>query len=210
MGEEKDERKRSHLRLVVNNVEKRPPRPAGGGEDFIPLEELVVQRDALRGNFYRGMDRWQAKAFETLERFLASKGWPYGLDPLHGQLLVLPVVAVSPEMAEFGATPQDELLLSITEDITKKGLCLSTEMILPFYSEDDAVMEDALLYSPMFPYGTLFLEENRQDGFLDLVYRLAFPLYPPAPTAKLFDKMFAVVSYELIETMRSLTDYPDA
>ncbi|HEY6837587.1 MAG TPA: hypothetical protein VI389_02470, partial [Geobacteraceae bacterium] len=201
---------RSHLRLVVNNVEKRAPRPADGGEDFIALEELVAQRDMLRDDFYRGMDPWHVKAYAAIERFLGLKQWPYGLDPHHGRLLVLPALVVSPEVAEFGVSPQDELLLSVTEDVTKKGLCLSAEMILPFYSEDDAVMEDALLYSPMFPYGTLFLEENRQDGFLDLVYRLAFPLYPPTPTTKLLDKMFAVASFELVETMRSLADYPDA
>jgi hypothetical protein len=210
MAEDKDERKRSHLRLVVNNVEKRAARPAEGGEEFISLDELMAQRDALRGDFYRGMDRQLTKVYETLERFLAHAGWPYGLDPHHGRLLVLPAVALSPELAELGVTPQDELLLSVTEDVTKKGLCLSVEMILPFYSEDDAVMEDALLYSPMFPYGTLFLEENRQDGYLDLIYRLAFPLYPPTPTGRLMDKLFAVVAYELPETMRCLAEYPEA
>ncbi|HEY6839199.1 MAG TPA: hypothetical protein VI389_10685, partial [Geobacteraceae bacterium] len=96
MGDEKDERKRSHLRLVVNNVEKRAPRPAEGGEDFIALEELVAQRDMLRGNFYRDMDPWQAKAYAAIERFLGARQWPYGLDPHHGRLLVLPALVVSP------------------------------------------------------------------------------------------------------------------
>ncbi|HEY6008358.1 MAG TPA: hypothetical protein VIU40_08550 [Geobacteraceae bacterium] len=210
MDKDTDERKRAHLRLVVNNPEKRQTRPAAEGADYIPLPELVAQRDQLRNDFYRGMERRQTKAFTALESYLAAREWPYGLDPEHGNLLVLPAEIVAPETVDYGVSPQDEALLSVTEDVTKLGLCLTLEMILPFYSEDDAVMEEALLYSPMLPYGTLFLEENRQDGFLDLIYRLAFPLYPALPSARLFDKLFAVAAYELHETLRCLAEYPEA
>jgi hypothetical protein len=208
MDKDTDERKRTHLRLVVNNPEKRQPRPTEGG-DLVPLEELVALRDQLRGEFYRGMERWQTKAFTVLERWLAAREWAYGLDPQHGPLLVLPAAMVVPEAIDFGGNPQDELLVSITEDATKLGLCLTLEMILPFYSDDDAVMEEALLYAPMLPYGTMFLEENRQDGFLDLIYRLAFPLYPAVPTVRLLDKLFAVAAFELREILHCLAEYPE-
>ena len=46
MAQDKDDRKRPHLRLVVNNVEQRKPRPATGEEDFVPLEALVARRDS--------------------------------------------------------------------------------------------------------------------------------------------------------------------
>jgi hypothetical protein len=210
MNKETDERKRSHLRLVVNNPEKRQPRPQAEGEEIIPLAELVTRRDQVRGDFYRGLEKRQVKSFEVLERFLASRDWPYGLDPSHGRLLVLPAAVVAPETADYGVGPQDELLIAITEDATKLGLCLTLEMILPFYSDDDAVMEEALLYSPMLPYGTLFLEENAQDEYLDLIYRLAFPLYPALPSVPLLEKLFAVASFELYETLRSLAEYPEA
>ena len=70
-------------------------------------------------------------------------------------------------------------------------------------------MEDALLYSPIFQYGALFLEENRQDGLLDLIYRLGFPLYPPALTARLLDRLFTIAAFELRETLRCLMDFSD-
>ena len=210
MTEEKDEKKRTHLRLVVNNPEKRPQRPAEGEGDFVPFEELVARREAFRADFYRGMDRWQAQSCERLERFFAARGWSYGLDPYHGQLMVLPAAAIAPDVIDYGATLQDEVLLFVTEDASGMGLCLTLEMILPFYSDDDSVMEDALLYAPLLPYGTLFLEENRQDGFLDLIYRVAFPLYPPVPTRRLLEKLFAAIAYELRETLRALVEYPEA
>ena len=98
----------------------------------------------------------------------------------------------------------------MAEDATGKGLCLSLEMMLPYWSEDEAIMEETLLYAPVFQYGALFLEENRQDGLLDLIYRLGFPLYPPAPTDKLLDRLFSIASYELAEILRSLAEYPEA
>ena len=84
----------------------------------------------------------------------------------------------------FGMVPHDELLVFIAEDAGGEGLCLSMEMIMPFYSDDEAVMEEALLYSPVLQYGSLFIEENQQDGLLDLIYRLGFPLYPPVPIGR--------------------------
>lgn len=208
MAHDKDDRKRPHLRLVVDNAEKRPPRPAGDDEVSIPLEELIARRDYFRPLFYDGLERLQAKACEALERFLIGRGWPYGLDPHHGRLIVLPAGAVCPEAAEYGGLQQDELLLYISDDASGKGGCLSLEMVLPFYSEDEAVMEDALLYSPLFQYGALFLEENRQDDLLDLIYRLGFPIYPPALTPRLIDRLFGAAAYELKETLRSLAEYP--
>lgn len=204
-----DERKRPQLRLVVDNAEKRNPRPSGQEDDFIPLETLAARRDELRPEFYRGMVRRQAKAYETLERFLSDRGWPYGLDPRHGRLIAVPAQVVCPEVLEHGGSPQDEVLLFAAEDPVGEGLCLSLEMILPFWSDDDAVMEDALFSAPILPYGSLFLEENRQDGYLDLIYRLAFPLYPPAPTGRLLAKLLAVAAYELRETLRGLDEYPE-
>jgi hypothetical protein len=209
MGQDKDERKRPHLRLVVDNAEKRNPRSADQEETFVSLGELISGRDVFRPEFYDGLDRWEAKACRVMEGFLLQKGWPYGLDP-HGRLVVLPADVICPEAVEFGGTPQDEAILFVAEDAAGKGLCLSLEAILPFYSDDDAVMEDALLYAPVFQYGTLFLEENRQDGYLDLIYRLGFPLYPPAPTGRLLDRLFTVAAFELKETLRSLAEFPEA
>lgn len=210
MANDRDERKRPHLRLVVDNVEKRSPRPSGREEGFIPLEELIARRDGFRPEFYLGLGRAETKAYEALERFLTRKGWPYGLEPHHDRLIVLPAGAVSPDVLAHGEAPQDEIILYVADDLTGKGLCLSLEMILPYWSEDAAVMEDALLYSPVLPYGTLFLEENRQDGLLDLIYRLAFPLYPPALTARMLDRLFSIAEYELRETLRSLAEYPES
>jgi hypothetical protein len=208
MAHDKDDRKRPQLRLVVDNAEKRSTRPAGDEEVSIPLEELIARRDDFRTEFYDGMERQQAKAFAALERFLLDRKLPYGLDPHLGRLMVLPAGAVCPEAAEYGGGQQDEVLLYIAEDAGGKGSCLSLEMVLPFYSEDEAVMEDALLFSPLFQYGALFLEENRQDGFLDIVYRLGFPLYPPALTTRLIDRLFGAAAFELKETLRSLAEYP--
>ncbi|MCM0079971.1 hypothetical protein L4X63_00045 [Geomonas sp. Red32] len=208
MSKDKDERKRTHLKLVVNNPEIRSARPAGGEQEFIPLEDLIANRDTFRPAFYRGMGRVQSKAYRLLERFLELRNAPYGIDPVHGKVLVLPAGSVSPESQEFGS-PQDEVLLSITEDAGGSGLCFSLEMILPYFSEDDAVMEEALLFAPVLQYGALFLEENPHDGLLDLIYRLSVPLYPPVPTSRLVDRMFAIFSFELKETFLALSDYPE-
>jgi hypothetical protein len=205
---DKEERKRSHLRLVVNNPDKRTPRPAAE-EDFVPFEELVATRDSIRPAFYDGLDELQAKAYAAVEAFVAAKEWPYAFDPHHGKLMVVPAGVVAPETVEFGVAPQDEVLLFLSEDASGTGLCLSAEMILPFYSDDESVMEDALLYSPIFQYGTLFLEENRQDGLLDLIYRLGLPLFPPSPSRRLLERMFAIAGYELTEALRSLSEYPE-
>lgn len=210
MTQDKDERKRAHLRLVVNNEEQRKPRPATGGEDFIPFETLIARRDVLRTEFYQDMGRWQAKAYNAIERFMARKQWEYGLDPQHGRLLVIPIAVISPEAIEHGGSPQDEGLIYVTEDTSGEGFCLSFETILPFWSEDESVMEDALLYAPIFQCGALFLEENRQDGLLDLIYRLGFPIYPPALTGRLLDRLFAIAIYELQETFRNLAEYPES
>lgn len=209
MSHDKDERKRPHLRLVVDNVEKRNARPAAGEELFVPLEALVAQREEMRPLFYRGMERRHAKAYEAVERFLTQRELPYGLDPQHGPLLVIPAGAICPEASEPDAVHPDEILLYVAEDATGQGLCLSLEMILPFYSEEEAVMEDALLFSPVFQYGTLFLEENRQDGLLDLIYRLGFPIYPPALTGRVLDRLFAIAAFELKETLRNLAEYQE-
>ena len=206
MAEDKDDRKRPHLRLVVNNADQRTTRPAGREEDFIPLPTLIARKESFRSQFYDGMDRWQAKAYASIERHLSRRKLPYGLDIHHGRLLVLPAPAVCPDAFEHTGSAQDEVLLYVAEDAAGKGLCLSLETILPFWSEDEAVMEEALLYSPIFQYGTLFLEENRQDGLLDLIYRLGFPLYPPALTGRLFDRLLAVAAYELGETLRGLAE----
>lgn len=209
MTHDKDDRKRPHLRLVVNNVEQRKPRPAIGEEDFIPFETLVASRESFHQEFYDGMHRWQIKAYNAMERYLSQRQCEYGLDPQHGRLLVLPVSFICPEVNEHSPDHQDELLIYLAEDASGQGYCLSIETILPYWSEDEAVMEDVLLYSPIFQYGALFLEENRQDGLLDLIYRLGFPLYPPALTAKLMDRLFAIAAYELGEALRSLMDYSD-
>lgn len=209
MTQDKDDRKRPHLRLVVNNVEQRKPRPAAGEEDFIPLSTLIAQKEKFRAEFYRDLARGQAKAYAAIERYLTLKDREYGLDVHHGRLLVLPATGVCPDLFEQGGANQDEVLLYVAEDAAGEGLCLSLEMILPFWSEDEAVMEDALLYAPILQYGTLFLEENRMDGLLDLIYRLGFPLYPPALTARLLDRLFAVAAYELGVTLRGLAEYPE-
>jgi len=206
---EKDERKRPHLRLVVDNAEKRKPRPAGKEPEFIHLDELIARRDELRGEFYRDMAPWQTKGYLALERFVAGKGWPYGLDFQHGRLLVLPAGALSSGLAVEGSSPHDELLVYLAEDQAGHGLCLAMEMILPFWSEDDTVMEEVLLYGPVHQYGTLFLEENPQDKLLDLVYRLGSPIFPPALTGRLLERLFAITARELQETLRCLAEYPE-
>ncbi|HJV64481.1 MAG TPA: hypothetical protein VJ550_01980 [Geomonas sp.] len=206
MSSDKDERKRSHLKLVVNN-ENRSARPAGE-QEFIPLETLIANRDQFRLAFYRGMGRLQSKGYQALERFLQQRGAPYGIDPVHGKVMVLPCGALSPEALEFGS-PQDEVLLCISEDASGSGLCFSLEMILPYFSEDDAVMEEALLFAPVLQYGALFLEENPHDGMLDLIYRLAIPLFPPAFTSRLAERMLAIFAFELKETFAALSDYPE-
>jgi hypothetical protein len=207
MTKDKDKQNRPQLRLVVNNAEKRNPRPTGSEEDIISLKELCAKRDVFRPDFYRGMDRWQAKAYEVLERFLARQKLPYGLDSRHGRLLVLSAGVFLAETGEPGGTSQDEVLIYVTEDVTGQGLCLSLEMLLPFYSEDEAVMEDVFLYVPVHQYGTLFLEENPRDGLLDLIYCLSFPLYPPALTSRLLARLFAIAVFELQETLRNLAEY---
>jgi len=208
MKKDKDERKMSHLKLVVNNAEVRSARPAGGEQEFIPLEELILRRDVFRPAFYRGMGRQQTRSYQALERFLEKRNAPYGIDPVHGKVLVLPAGDLSPEAREYGS-PQDEVLLSISEDAGGTGLCFSLEMILPYFSEDDAIMEEALLFAPVLQYGALFLEENPHDGLLDLIYRLAVPLYPPLLTSRLAERMFAIFGFELKETFLALSDYPE-
>lgn len=208
MKKDKDERKMSHLKLVVNNAEVRSARPAGGEQEFIPLEELIQRRDVFRPAFYRGMGRQQARGYQALERFLEKRNSPYGIDPVHGKVLVLPAGDLSAEAREYGS-PQDEVLLSISEDAGGTGLCFSLEMILPYFSEDDAVMEEALLFAPVLQYGALFLEENPHDGLLDLIYRLAVPLFPPLLTARLAERMFSIFAFELKETFLALSDYPE-
>lgn len=209
MSQEKDERKRPNLRLVVNNPELRASRPATGEEEFIPLEELHESQESIRPAFYRDMEPWQAKAYTSIERFLNLRDWPYGLDPHHGRLLVLPAALICPEMLDHGATPEDELLAYVNEDATGQGLCLSIEAILPYYSDDETVMENAVLFAPLLQYGSLFLEENRNDGLLDLIYRIAFPLYPPALTDKYLDRMFTVAAHELSVALQGLSEYPE-
>ena len=206
MTKDKDDKTRPHLRLVVNNAEKRSTRPADSEDEIISLEELIANRDTLRREFYREMDPHQAEAYEVLEQYLDGKGWPYGLDHRHGRLLVLPAGVVCQEMAEHGGASQDELLVYVSEDLTGYGLCLSMEMLLPYYSEDEAVMEDVFLYAPVHQYGTLFLEENQRDGLLDLIYRLSFPLFPPALSGKVLERLFAIATFELRETLQNLAE----
>jgi hypothetical protein len=209
MANDKDERKRSHLRLVVNNADVRSARPVAAEEEFIALEELIANRDSLRPAFYRGIGRMQSKAYLALERYLQQRGAPYGVDPVHGKVMVIPAGQLSPESQEFGSN-QDEVLFCISEDASGSGLCFSIEMILPYFSEDDAVMEEALLFAPVLQYGALFLEENPHDGLLDLIYRLAVPLFPPLLTTRLAERMFAIFAFELRETFLALSDYPEA
>lgn len=210
MTQDKDDRKRPHLRLVVDNAEKRVNRPADKGEEFIPFEDLLARRDNLRPLFYKGLSPWQTKAYERLERFFTAREWSYGLDPEHGRLVVLPIGIVCPEAVEYGSAPQDEVLVYVAEDLEGNGLSLSVEMILPYFSEDEAVMEEAFLYStPVHQYGTIFLEENRQDDLLDLMYRLTFPLFPPAMSSRLLERLFSVAAFEFRETCRIIAEYPE-
>lgn len=207
MKKDSDDRKRPHLRLVVNNPEERIPRPLEGEDDFVSLDDLVARRESFTPLFYRDMEKRQAKAYQAVEQFLAQRGWPYGLDPHHGRPIVIPALVVCPVALTYGMIPHDEMLVFVTEDIGGDGLCLSIEMILPYYSEDETVMEEALLYSPVFQYGSLFIEENRQDGLLDLIYRLGFPLYPPVPTTRMLDRLFSIVSREVDDALRGLPEY---
>lgn len=208
MTKDKNEN-RPQLRLVVNNTEKRNQRPAAASEDdFISFQELAGNRDQLRAEFYQDLEPLQAKACEEIERFLGEKDWPYGLDPRHGQVIVVPAEVVCPETAGHGGAGQDEVLVYLAEDATGQGLCLSLEMLMPYYSEDETVMEDAFLYAPINQYGTLFLEENRHDSFLDLIYRLALPIYPVDLDAALLHRFFSIAAYELKETLRALAEYP--
>jgi hypothetical protein len=209
MKKESDDRKRPHLRLVVNNPDKRKPGLIGSEDDFTSLDDLIVRRGSLTPLFYQNMGRFQGKAYQVLERFLATQGWPYGLDPHHGQPLVLPAPVVCPGALGYGMAPHDELLVFIAEDSWGEGLCLSLEMIMPFYSDDETVMEEALLYSPVLQYGSLFIEENQQDGLLDLIYRLGFPLYPPFPTARILGRLFSIVAREVDDALGGLSEYPD-
>jgi hypothetical protein len=205
----KDERNRPNLRLVVNNPDLRKPLQNGEQDDFIPLDELITQRDQLRPHFYYGLKGRQTRVCRALERYFEQKGWLWGLDPHHGQIMVLPAVSLCPEMAEEGDSPKAEILVYVADDAVGDGLSLSLEIILPFFSDDEAVMEEALLFAPVFQYGTLFLEENRRDGLLDLIYRIGFPLYPAAPTTRLFDRFFLLAAYELSETLHALAEYPE-
>ncbi len=208
MKKDSDDRKRSHLRLVVNNPDKRKPGPLGSEDDFITLEDLVVQRKSLTPLFYQDMERLRGKAYQAMEKFLSARGWPYGLDPQHGQPLVIPALAVCPSALTYGMVSHDELLVFVAEDAGDKGLCLSMEMIMPFYSDDETVMEEALLYSPVLQYGSLFIEENHQDGLLDLIYRLGFPLYPPFPSARVMERLFSIIAREVDEALGGLSEYP--
>ena len=208
MTQDKDERTRPSLRLVVNNPDKPQPRKDVEEEEYLSLELLVARREEFRPAFYQDMERGVAKAYTAIERFLLSKEWPHGLDPLHGKLMVLPAGLVCPYHDEYGGENKDEVLLFVSEDL-QGGLCLALEMVLPFFSEDDTVMEDAFFNAPVHQYGTLFLEENRQDSLLDFIYRLSIPLYPPALTGRTLERLFAIAAYELAETLRSLGEYQE-
>lgn len=209
MKKDSDDRKRSHLSLVVNNPDKRKPGPSGNEDDFIALDDLVANRENLAPFFYQDMDPLQEKAYRVIERFLSLRGWPYGLDPHHGRPIVIPALVACPAAQASGMVSHDELLVFVTEDTAGQGLCLSIEMIMPFYSDDETVMEDALLYSPVFQYGSLFLEENRHDGLLDLIYRLGFPLYPPIPTGRTLERLFSIVVREVDDALREFSGYPE-
>lgn len=200
---------RPQLRLVVNNTEKRNQRPAASEDDFISFQELVTNRELFRVEFFRGLEPLQAEGYRELERFITGKGWPYGLDPRHGQVIVIPAGVVCPEADEHGGAGQDEVLVYLAEDTTGQGLCLALEMLMPYYSEDESVMEDAFLYGPVNQYGSLFLEENRHDSFLDLIYRLALPIYPVNLDKILLERFFAIAAYELKETLQGLAGYPN-
>ncbi len=207
MTQDKDERQRPNLRLVVNNPDKRPP-AKDAEEEYLSLELLVARLEEFRAAFYLDMEQGTAKVYSRIERFLSVKGWQYGLDPLHGKLMVLPAGTVCPFHDEFGGENKDELLIFVSED-PQGGLCLALEMVLPFFSEDDEVMEDAFFSAPVHPYGTLFLEENRQDTLLDFIYRLSIPLSPPVLTGRLMERFFAIADHELAETLRSLGAYQE-
>lgn len=206
MGKDKDERKRPQLRLVVDNAEKRTARPGEDEADFIPLDQLVARREGLRRDFYANIETWQTEVYQALEQYCQARGWEYGLDPYHGRMLVLAAGTVCPEAAGHDEGGQDEVLLYVADDVTGQGLCLSLEMIMPYWSEDDAVMEDALIYGPFFQYGAFFLEENRHDSLLDLIYRLSLPLYPAQPTAQYLDRLFAIAAVELREALANLAE----
>ncbi len=205
----KDDRNRPHLRLVVNNPELRNLAQEGSTDEIIPLDELISRRAEFTAEFYQGLGRRQTKVCRSLEEYFASKGWPYGLDPHHGQILAITAASVCPAVIEYVESPQAELLVYLADDASGDGFSLSVEMILPFFSDDESVMEDAMLFAPIFQYGTLFLEENRRDGLLDLIYRLSFPLYPAAPTRRLFERFFSVAAFELTETLKVLGEYPE-
>lgn len=206
MTKDKNDRPRPHLRLVVNNPDQRPGRPTRDEEVFISIEELLARRDDFRPQFYHDLEDGQIKAYAAVERFLIDRGLPYGLDPHHGRVLVIPATVLCPELEEQGGSPQDEILVYVADDMTGQGLRLSFETILPFYSDNDEVMEDAVIFSPVLPYGSLFLEENRHDGYLDLIYRISFPLSPPALTQRLLGRYLATVAHEIRESLAGLAE----
>jgi hypothetical protein len=175
----------------------------------VPLSDLCSRKEEYRPQFYHGLDEQQTQAFEAIEAFITSKEWTYGLDPEHGRMIVIPAGTVVPEVADLSGSSLDEILLFISRDPTGTGLCVTVEMVMPFYSEDDAVMEDSLLYAPLLPYGTLFLEENGNDRFLDLIYRVAFPLFPPEADQAIFARLFGVAAGELRELFRYFSEYPE-
>lgn len=209
MTKDNNDRPRPHLRLVVNNPDLRPNRPDRDEELFITIGELMARRDDYRAPFYDQMPEGEVKAYAAVERFLIEQGLPYGLDPNHGKVLVIPAQVACTELADHGGTPQDEVLVYITDDMTGQGLRISFETILPFYSDDDSVMEEAILFAPVLPYGTLFLEENRHDNYLDLIYRVSFPIAPPALTQRLIGRYLATVAHEIRDALSGLTEYPD-
>jgi hypothetical protein len=206
MTTDKIDRPRPHLRLVVNNPDHRPGRPAHDEEVFISIEELVSRRDDFRPQFYLELEEGQIKAYGAVERFLIDRGLAYGLDPHHGKVLVIPAPVLCPELTEQGGSAQDEILVYVADDLTGQGMRLSFETILPFYSDNDDIMEDAVIFSPVLPYGTIFLEENRHDGYLDLIYRVSFPLAPPALTQRLLGRYMATVAHEIREALAGLAE----
>ena len=206
MERETDDRKKPQLRLVVNNAEKRSPRPTEPEVPLISLEELLVNRDAMRDHYYRGMDPKLEQGYRVIERFLEGKEWQYGLDPHHGRPVVLPAGTVCAQAVEIGS-PQDEILLFMESDGGENGLCLALEMILPFGSDDDTEMESALLYgTPVLQYGSIFLDENPHDGMLDLVYRLAVPIMPPELTDALLERVVTIAGMEIRDAILSLSE----
>lgn len=208
MSQDKEERNRPPLRLVVNNPDKRPVRN-DSEEEYFSLETLAERREEFRAAFYGGMATEIAGAYTAIERHLQRKGWPHGFDPQHGKLLVLSVGAVCPYHEQYGGESKDEALIFVSED-QQGGLCLALEVVLPFFSEDDEVMEDVFFSAPVHQYGTLFLEENRRDKLLDLIYRLSLPLSPPILTGRLMERFFTIAASELAETLRILGEYPES